>query len=342
MGSSVSLPERVPPAGMATREMVLSVSEMLHVFPNARLGDIVRIGPLNTNPAYFPRILEIIKTMLPEFEVVSTARGLFGAQRTAYSGDTHRCCTTSGLAYYWDDSSGEIFDAYALGRSLRTCAPGTQEKGSACDDVLFKWCSAPGAAMDICRQWLSAAFQRRPTTQAPDDDSLLGIIAGYSTLCAAAIETPMCEMWLGAMRAANTEAYDAVIDAVLAQQPQAFKDAHMRCSYPDQRTQELAARVAEPRECWDDHCVRGNVNFMLSENYHALARCHVYRCNVSIGNLIMDARSKLRVSCHDPLRFVALNKTRVVEENLRDSFRVDLRMLAALGVFIAWLLIAVL
>lgn len=343
MGSSVSLPERVPPIGRLTKEMRLSVVDMLDILPHARPGSVVHTGPLNTDPQYFQHVLDVVKTMLPEFDVVSTAWGMFGVRRTAYTGDLHRCCTMPGLTHYWqDDQTQDVFDEYVLGRSLRTCDPGAQQKGKICDDVLFRWCSAPGANMDLCRQWLSAAFQRQPTALAPADASLLGLIAGYSAVCAAAIETPMCEDWLGAMRAANTAGFDAAIDAVLAQQPQAFKDAHMKCSYPDARTQELAARVAEPRECWDPHCVRGNVNFMLSDNYHALALCHVYRCNVSINNLVMDKKSKLRVSCHDPLRFVELNRTRVVEENLKDSFRVEIRLLAAISVFVAWLLIAVL
>ncbi|QGN68061.1 myristylprotein of the poxvirus entry/fusion-complex [Equine molluscum contagiosum-like virus] len=344
MGSSVSLPTREVPPQQLTAEMRLHLMDMLGLLPEVPLGELLRIGPLITEEPRLTQIRNFLHEMLPEFDLVQTGKGLFGLRRHRHLGDLGRCCTSRGLRAYWEDTrTGEVFPEYGEGRSLRTCEPGARDKtGSLCDPVLFGWCDGPQADAELCRRWLGGVFTRHEVAPPGGVTSADAIIVQYARRCAQDVQTPQCEAWLHAMRVANEARYDRIIDAVLAQQSPAFRSEHMKCSYPTRRTLELSRHVLEPRECWDPNCVRGNVNFLLSENYHALARCHIYRCNVSIGTLVMDARSKLRVSCHDPSRLVDLNKMRVVEENLKRSFPLRTPLLAALALLLVWLLIVAL
>ncbi|AQY16641.1 MC068 [Molluscum contagiosum virus subtype 2] len=342
MGNSLQLPAREPPGPMLTAEMELTLMDMLDVIARARQGELVHTGALITEEPRFTEIRQLLRSMLPEFDLVETGRGLFGMQRRVFSGELGFCCTHREQHYWEDTRTREHAAAYAPGRALRTCAPWTLSKDSPCDQTLFAWCAREDSDAELCKQWLGAAFARHELVPPGASSSLDKLVELFARRCAQDVRAHGCEDWLHAMRVADEPRFDRVIDAVLAQQEPEFKRTHMACSYPSHRSLELARRVAEPRECWDPQCQRANPNFLLSENYHALADCHIYRCNVSIGTLLMDKRSKLRISCHDPSTRVQLNKLGVVQDNARRAPRVRTHLLAALALILVWVLIVAL
>ncbi|ATI21003.1 entry/fusion complex component myristylprotein [Western grey kangaroopox virus] len=349
MGNTVQLPVSTPPAQVYTEEMLLSAARMLETLPVARPGEYARIGLLVKDSPSFAATTAALRDTFPEFELVETAERLFALVRHRYSGDPSRCCIQGTLTHYWEDANGRISSHYSPRHRLRTCDPETKDSStfSACDDTMLDFCSPMATSLprddehrEVCARWLGSAMQRTDGT--PDR-----INSKYSTACiAAGADHPLCEDWLHVLRATGGTTYDETIDTVLVAQTDEFKRTHMRCSFPDRSAIHLASRIIEPRECWDPECLRANTNFLLSRNYHDMSLCHIYRCNVSIDNLILDERSNVKLSCRTPAdagtERVLRNRARVIERNLDRSFAVRTGLLFLMALLISWVLIVLL
>ncbi|ALA62464.1 myristylated protein [Turkeypox virus] len=289
MGSGLILPEKPRPIGIDTAETLSSIPKLLHAIPGSKLGESLRIG-------YASGKEDEIRKTFPEFDIAHVVHGLYEIRRRTYLGDTVKCCTSPQLAYYWENND-KTSPVYTTGSSLKTCDPLTKNFSSStvCDNIMTNLCSNFNSKIDrkICNEWLGSALTR------PDPKMVENINNHYINICSKGADNYVCEDWIHHLRVVGGKENDDLIDNILMQQRVEFKERYMKCSFPNQDTILLSNRIIEPRECWDKECISSNIHFVLSKNYHNLSLCHIYRCNVSINNLILDSSSSIRISCHD-------------------------------------------
>ncbi|WCL40075.1 myristylated protein [Pigeonpox virus] len=336
MGGGLVLPTRDPPKEQETSETTTNIPKLLKSIPGVKLGEQIRIG-------YKPGS-ETAKAF-PEFDIKEVSNGLYELSRKSYLGDTQMCCINPSLSYYWEDSKNKIFNEYSTGRSLKTCDPLTKTiSGSTlCDNILTNLCMDAKYGIDrtVCNEWMGYALNR------PDLSIPKSINDRYTKLCSKGADNIVCEDWLHHLRIIGGKENDEVIDNVLMQQTPEFKEKYMKCSFPSHNTIFLSDRVIEPRECWDQECITSNVHFLLSKNYHNLSLCHIYRCNISINNLLIDGKSSVKISCHDENitnkdKPKSRNKVKFIDDILTYSFSINFGFFFVIFILIALILIVLL
>ncbi|QGT47188.1 ORF104 [Saltwater crocodilepox virus] len=327
MGASLSVSSRVPTRTGHTAEMDLNAYAMLNALHAMAAGEDRAVGYMTADQ------VPPLRKLLPEFDVAEEIGGLYRVRRRTFLADPARCCADPRLGYYWETADGKTspYYDYLTDPSLRTCDPRSRDLlgSDYCDAAMKARCAGGTDGAALCSEWIAAAVVGRGSR---DVNNFM------AARCRADVTRPLCEDWLHALRVANTRELDAVADGVLMRQPADFKSARMRCSFPSAATLTVAARVIEPRECWDPNCVNGNANFFLSENYRNLSLCSIYKCNIDIASLRMDPKSRLMVSCRDALKDVDAKKIDVVRENVARSFALNRSYF--LLVFVAILIIA--
>ncbi|AST09278.1 myristylprotein [Murmansk poxvirus] len=333
-GSSVELPKRDPLPPIPTTEMKLDVDKMHDVIAPAKLLETVFIGKINKD------IENKIKNRYPEFRLVNTGPGGLSALiREQYKGTAPNCCRMFDRTHYWK-KDGNIFDKFEEGSVLESCWPDSHDAGK-CDTDLFNWCQGNTFNKDVCHQWIGSAFNRSDRTE-EGEKSVRELFGKLIALCSKDASIPICESFLYHLRAANRETSDDMIDYILRSQSAEFKQKYMRCSYPTRDKLEESLKYSEPRECWDPECINANVNFLLTRNYNNLGLCNIVRCNASVNNLQMDDSSSLRLSCGlNSTRFSTspVNREKVVQHNVKNSFDLKLHVLSLLSILVIWLLI---
>ncbi|QRI42891.1 putative myristylated protein [Cheloniid poxvirus 1] len=335
MGSSIVLPTKDPPKENDTYETNAKIPKLLESIPGIKLGENIRIGYKPGNEAY---------NAFPEFTISEVTHGLYQIYRKDYRGDQKKCCTIPSLNHYWEDKDGKIFQKYDTGRKLKTCDPFTKTiSGSTmCDNILTNLCIDANSGIDrtICDEWMGYALTR------PDTSITDSINDRYIRLCSKDVNNSVCEDWLHHLRIIGGKKNDDIIDEVLLQQSPEFKSKYMKCSFPSHDTIFLSDKVIEPRECWDQECINSNVHFLLSKNYHNLSLCHIYRCNVSINNLLIDNKSSVKISCHDETltkgKYNTNRRKNFVNNILSSSFVIKTEIFFVLFILLALLLIVLL
>ncbi|UWX11331.1 CRPV-222 [Crowpox virus] len=335
MGSSIVLPTKDPPKENDTYETSTSVPKLLESIPGIKLGENIRIGYKPGSETY---------NAFPEFTITEVVYGLYEISRKSYQGDQQKCCAVPSLDHYWEDKDGKIFQKYDTGRKLKTCDPFTKKiSGSTmCDNILTDLCINANSGIDrtICDEWMGYALTR-PNTSITDS-----INDRYIRLCSKNVSNSVCEDWLHHLRIIGGKKNDDIIDEVLLQQSPEFKSKYMKCSFPSNDTVFLSDKVIEPRECWDQECINSNVHFLLSKNYHNLSLCHIYRCNVSINNLLIDNKSSVKISCHDETltkgKYSTHDRKNFVNDILNSSFTIKRGIFFVLFILLALLLIVLL
>ncbi|QRY18946.1 ORF-76 [Teiidae poxvirus 1] len=335
MGSQVVLPSKPSPAGIDTAETTTNVAKLLSSIPGVKFGEEIRIGHKPGQDAH---------NVFPEFTITEVTKGLYKFRRIKYLGDIVSCCSNPLLDHYWQDDKNEIFNRYQSGRKLKTCDPLTKTlSGSTlCDAVLIDLCVNEESRIDrnTCNEWLGYALQR------PTDKLVDTVNRKFIEVCSKGVNNKPCEDWLHHLRVIGGKKNDDIIDNILMQQTPDFKKKYMKCSFPDRDITSLSSKIIEPRECWDPECISANVHFLLSKNYRNLSLCHIYRCNISIINLLLSNDSSLKISCHNDLESEKKSKPRDKEQILKDildsSFHLDFNFFFFLFILLALILIVLL
>ncbi|AWU47104.1 Entry/fusion complex component [Sea otter poxvirus] len=335
MGSSVAVPKRDPPPPKQTAESVLSYNDLYMIIPKIKLGEMVRIGNVDTHMKPY------VKKTFPEFEFVDIGVGkLSGLVRQRYIADMEFCCTSFINLYYWLLPNNKKSQSHSYGSILHTCDPNNFDNGD-CDIFLFDWCRKKGN-MGICTEWIVESFNRHEVGKKTSFDKLSNM---FNDICSKDASTEVCNTWLHVLRSKRSDSNDLLIDKILLSQSQDFKNKFMKCSFPSADTEYNALKIAEPRECWDPNCAVENINFMLTKNYDNLGLCQINRCNINVHNLDIDNVSKLHMTCNnksDSLSMRPVNQTTVVETNISKSFDIKYGLMSVMFIIIVWIIIVIL
>ncbi|QDJ95074.1 myristylated entry-fusion protein [Hypsugopox virus] len=340
MGGSISVPDyvkRPAPPPKPTSEMLLNVDKMYNIIGGLRqISDVLYIGKVS------PEKLKILKHRFPEFTFTTSGpENLTFVIRSTFNNDIPICCKTFALTYYWlHETEKTISKDFKNDSILNSCDPDLHNSGK-CDKILTEWCQTPNANKDVCNHWMGSAFNRISSQQY----SLIELIRSLTKLCVEkGADKPICELWLHNLRARKTNTANSIIDMILKNQNQSFKDKYMKCSYPTEEKLKESLKYNEARECWDLDCANANINFLLTENYNNLGLCSISRCNASINNLTMDKTSSVRMSCgiNNLLSLTPVNRFKVLTHNIEHSFKIKYHLITILSLLVIWLLIVAL
>ncbi|QHG62619.1 myristylated protein [Cetacean poxvirus 1] len=338
--SSVTFPKKDLPNPKPTTEMLLDVTKMHELISTLDIGKRLQIGKITSEQK------QLLEKMYSEFIVIQTGPdNLSTIVRKSYNGSLDICCTSIRHLIYWkDEDNNSVYNDYRPKTSLYTCDPKRYDKGF-CDDILYNSCKvydlySDSIKRDTCFQWINLAFQR-PTVSS--NNTVNKLFDKLTSLCAKDASIPICQQWIYSMRVANTSRYDLLIDNILQQQSGEFKHKYMKCSYPTDEKLKESLKYDESRECWDPECFATNINFLLTNNYRNLGLCQILRCNTNIGELYMDASSKLRLSCgiNHMLSQTPVNKKNIIQHNINNSININVFMIITLSIIVIWILIVV-
>ncbi|AAR07415.1 59R [Yaba monkey tumor virus] len=329
MGSTFTIPEDVkqnPPNKKPTREMNLNVDDMYSIISYlTQISDTLYVGSVSKEKK---RQLEYI---FPEFMFLESGPGnLTKVIRSRYNNDVNVCCKSFSLTSYWKNND-DISLLYKPNFILNSCDPDLKTSGY-CDNTLFEWCQTNKYDKNVCNDWMKSLFIRR-------DGDL--VVNKFISMCSNYVNTDICKDFLHTLRVQNTETTDNIIDYILYQQSDDFKNNFMKCSFPSEDKINESLKSLEPRECWDPECENANVNFLLTENYNNLGLCTINRCNVSINHLDVDSVSSVHMSCNgnNLISPSPVNREKVILDNINSSFNLKINLITILSLLIIWILI---